>query len=113
MTTEIAELASKIANLKTGYMHGTNLKGKVGGAYVRPKNEGFECEVVWTVPEAYGDNPTSFAPRGDIRVGACYVGRKLLCATAEEAAQVYVEMKAGLLERKGYSRGEKIGNVTR
>jgi len=53
MTT--TDLATKIASLKPGYMHGTNIPGKRGGVYVRPKNGVYECETCWIVPEAHAD----------------------------------------------------------
>lgn len=111
MTT--TELATKIASLKPGYLHGTNIPGKRGGVYVRPKNGAYECETCWIVPEAHADNPTSFAARADIKYGACYVGRRQMCETADEAAAVYVAMKEAREKHQPYAFGEKFGNVER
>lgn len=75
---------------------------------------GYRLRCGWVVPEAYDDDPDSCSlhPFASSRY-RCWVGRELVCAAAEQAAQTFDRWLEAVSNRRSVSDGERIGSVAR
>ena len=91
------------------------LRGAETYAFVARRPEGLVVECGWTVPEAHDDDADSYAynPFKGVRATPPWVGRRQVCATPEEAADVYSAYKQAVAVRRLPAGGEVIGSVSR
>jgi len=77
--------------------------------------EGLVVECGWVVPETYDDDPSSYGynPFRDRLDTPAWVGRRYVCSSAVEAAEVYAGYKTAIHSRQIPCRGEPIGSVQR
>jgi|RhiMethySRZTD1v2_1073278.scaffolds.fasta_scaffold896908_2 hypothetical protein len=84
-------------------------------AIVANRPEGLVVECGWTVPEQYDDDPESYGynPFKGRAATPAWIGRRQLCATATDAATVYVAYKTAITQRAMPRGGDIIGSVRR
>lgn len=109
---QIAEYAEKIAPTLPGKIFGVRQAERF--YFVRREGAGYEVWCGWVVPEGHDDDYGSYSihPFKPERAQP-WVGKSYKTDSAEDAARVYLEFKAGVLAGQMPKSGVTVGSVVR